>query len=267
MITFEDWYKGLRLARKTVIGRKTVYLETVGSTMDEARRLASQGWEEGVIVAAGRQTRGRGRKGRVWVSEPGGLYFSIILRPPKEVLGILPLALGVAVARGIEDAVEVNIGLKWPNDLLVEDKKLGGILCEAYGEGKMEHVVAGVGLNVLNKPPEDGTSLLLVSGKVDVPFLICELVGRIDKAYSLIRKGESGRLLDDWKSKSVTLGRKVKALLPGGKKISGLAVGISDCGDLLLDVGGRTVALNSADVSILDLKGVGYGKSNRKPQS
>ncbi len=256
MITFDDWYKGLRLARKTVIGRKTIYLEVVKSTMDEAHRLASQGWEEGVIVAAGRQTHGRGRKGRKWVSDPGGLYFSIILRPPKKVLGILPLTLGIAVARGIEDAVEVNIGLKWPNDLLVEGKKLGGILCEAHGGKEIEHVVAGVGINVLNKPPRGGTSLLLLSGKVDVPFLICELVSRIDRAYHMVRKGESDRLLDDWKNKSVTLGRRVKAYLPGGREVSGLAVGISDNGELLLDVGDRTVALNSADVSISDLEGV-----------
>jgi BirA family biotin operon repressor/biotin-[acetyl-CoA-carboxylase] ligase len=154
--------------RARLPGREIVWLETTGSTMTEAARLAASDCPDGTIVGADEQTGGQGRQGRSWHSEKGtGLYVSIVLRPelPPERLPALTLALGLAVREAILEVAGVVCILKWPNDLLADGRKCGGILARATSAA----VIAGIGINVNQETfPGDladtATSLRLVTG-------------------------------------------------------------------------------------------------------
>jgi BirA family biotin operon repressor/biotin-[acetyl-CoA-carboxylase] ligase len=124
--------------------------ETCSSTNDVVRELALEGAPEGTAVVAAGQTAGRGTKGRAWHSPAGrGLYLSILLRPASADLSLLPLAAGLAVRAAIRDACGLDVRLRWPNDIIVDGRKLGGILCESrVREGRPDFVVLGLGLNV-----------------------------------------------------------------------------------------------------------------------
>lgn len=135
-----------------------VRLEQVASTQDEAHRLAEAGAPAGAAVVAREQTAGRGRRGRAWTSGAGGLWLSVLARPRRAAtVEVLSVRVGLALARALEEASGVaSVGLKWPNDLLVGDRKVGGILCEARWQGELlAWVVVGVGINVANRPPDD----------------------------------------------------------------------------------------------------------------
>jgi BirA family transcriptional regulator, biotin operon repressor / biotin---[acetyl-CoA-carboxylase] ligase len=126
--------------------------------MDLLHQLAAEGGADGTVVVAGEQTSGRGSRGRVWRSPPGGLWLSALFRP-RFLRGVelLSLRVGLTVAKAIEAVASgVRIAIKWPNDLILDDRKLGGILCEARWHGEeLAWVVAGIGLNVTNAIPAE----------------------------------------------------------------------------------------------------------------
>jgi BirA family biotin operon repressor/biotin-[acetyl-CoA-carboxylase] ligase len=123
--------------------------------MDLLHELAAEGAAEGTVVVAGEQTTGRGSRGRTWRSPPGGLWLSTLYRPQAPTgAELLSLRIGLAVADAIESGSGVRLAIKWPNDLMLEDRKLGGILCEARWHGeRLGWIVAGIGLNVTNQIP------------------------------------------------------------------------------------------------------------------
>lgn len=148
----------LRTARASRLGRPFRLLEEVGSTQDEALEWASEGAPEGATVVALSQTRGRGRNGRSWVSPPGGgLWFSVILRPQLGYpeCGLLPVAVGAGVALALA-TLDLPVRLKWPNDILIRGRKVGGVLVESRMSGRRcELAVAGVGINWTPPPLEE----------------------------------------------------------------------------------------------------------------
>lgn len=144
-------------------GSVYAFAET-GSTMEDARALAAEGAPEGTLVYAARQAQGRGRLGRVWESPEGGAYFSIILRPKRPAADIpqLSLVAGLAAVEGLRQLARVYPSIRWPNDVLIDGKKLAGILVEARHGG----VIVGVGINVATKPsdlPETAVALAAVA--------------------------------------------------------------------------------------------------------
>lgn len=146
--------------------------ESLDSTNDYLKELARSGVSEGTVVIAREQTAGKGRLGRAWVSPVGGAWFSLLLRPPISVrqAGGISVLIAVSLARAIREHWRVPVGVKWPNDLYVSDKKLGGILIELSSQGEsIEWLVAGIGINVNNEPPKDtrvpATSLAHELGK------------------------------------------------------------------------------------------------------
>ena len=149
----------VRLLDGARLGRPVHAFQSLDSTMDEAHRLASGGAQEGTLVVAIQQVRGRGRLGRTWVSPEGGAYGSIILRPKRSTAAPqLSLVAGLAAAQTIRDAAGLYPSIRWPNDLLLNSRKVGGILTEARGAA----VVVGIGMNVTTDPndlPEGSTSL------------------------------------------------------------------------------------------------------------
>jgi len=173
--------------------REVVWLETTGSTMAEAARLAAAGCREGTAVVAEEQTAGQGRHGRTWHSQKGaGLYVSIVLRPelPPDSLLTLTLALGLAAQEAILGVTGIPTSLKWPNDVLAGGRKCAGILVQRTGEA----VIAGIGVNVNQKIfPADlqglATSLRMESGRVQSrEDLLVDLLLSVDKYTSLLRE-------------------------------------------------------------------------------
>ena len=190
------------------------------STNRLAADLARAGAPDGVVVGADHQTAGRGRRGRTWESRPGAsLLVSVILRPAP---ALVTLAAGVAAAEACEAVAGVAVGLKWPNDLLLEGAKLGGILSELVGDA----AVVGLGLNLAWAPA--GAARL--GPGVDRAALLHTYLARL---------GSAGDVLGPYRERCTTLGRRVRVELPGGL-IEGVATDVDEDGRLLVE--GRAVA-------------------------
>jgi len=246
------------------LGSRIVYLERTGSTSDVARDLARQGAPEGTLVVAEEQSAGRGRRGRTWSCPFGrGLLFSLILRPPvpPACAPQATMLAAVAVARALEKAAGCSPGIKWPNDLLLEGKKVCGILTELDAETeRVNHLVMGVGLNV-NQVAEDlepgkATSLRLHGGKATGRVgLLQEILRQLEEWYLVWRAGGFPVIREEWQKRSVTLGRPVRVQL-GDVGLSGRAAGIDEEGALLLELpDGETRRLLAGEVTFEDSYG------------
>jgi BirA family biotin operon repressor/biotin-[acetyl-CoA-carboxylase] ligase len=179
------------------------------STNDRLKALARGGAPEWTAVLADAQTGGRGREGRTWVSPPGGLYLSVLLRPRFAKVGLLPLAAGVAVA---EAAAELGVAteLKWPNDVLASGRKLAGILAEAVsGPSGVEWVVLGLGVNVALEastvPPEIAGAVTSLAaegaGPRPIPEVAAAVLARLGVCYDALRSSP-GAIVSAWRSRS-----------------------------------------------------------------
>ena len=235
------------------------HFETLDSTNDLAKELAVQGAPEGTVVVAEAQTGGRGRLGREWNSPPGvGLYVSLGLRPmlPPMELPQITLTAAVAVVRAVRRVAGVAPGIKWPNDLLLYGKKLGGILTEMETESdRIRHVVVGLGLNVNNPefPPElaaTATSLTLTAGGTFSRVnLLMAWLEEFEELYGRFLYQGFPEILEEWKCSTVTLGRAV-TVRQGPREISGQALDISPDGALLLRTNtGEIVRVTSGEIT------------------
>jgi len=231
-----------------LFGQYEIISEAIlSSTNEKARELLLDGVSEGTLIIAESQTSGRGRRGRHWFSPPGvGLYISLIAYPEISVSQATSLTLGtaVAVARAVEDVCGLKVDIKWPNDLLFNGKKLGGILLEINGDvEQVNSMVIGIGLNVNNHkegfPPDlqsKATSLFIATGRlVDRVSLLQVLLEYFEEIYNTFLNGDYNRVLDEWRFRSITLGRKVVISTINGGLQSGYAIDIQDDGSLLLE--------------------------------
>ena len=212
------------------------------STQDLARAAAARGAGEGWTVVTDVQHEGRGRLGRSWVAPPEtALLFSTILRPPLDVLPLLPLLAALAVAGGIEVTTGAVPDLKWPNDVLLNGKKLAGILLERPAG---PDVVLGVGLNVNQSGkdvPDGGTSLKIELGhELERELLLAAILNDLGNAYERADREGVGWIVPGWRSRSSMLGKAV-AFHRDGTLIRGIAEDVSDDGALQvrLDDGSR----------------------------
>ncbi|MBV1945509.1 biotin--[acetyl-CoA-carboxylase] ligase [Streptomyces sp. BV129] len=224
-------------------------VQRTGSTNSDLVARASSGTaEEGAVLIAEEQTAGRGRLDRRWTAPPrSGLFFSVLLRPaevPLERWGWLPLLTGVAVATGLSRAAGVDTALKWPNDLLVtvggEERKAGGILAERAGE---DGVVVGVGLNVTLRAdelpvPGAGSLLLADSVSTDRDTLLRSVLRSLETWYDRWRAAGgdpvTSTLQETYAAGCATLGREVRAELPGDRDLVGEAVAVDGDGRLVI---------------------------------
>ena len=238
-------------------------VRVVSSTGSTNADLLARGGPEGQVLVAEEQTAGRGRAGRTWVSRPGAsLTFSVLLRPgsvPPSARGWLPLLTGVAVAAGVRSAAGVEARLKWPNDVMVGDRKLAGILAEQSADG--DAVVIGVGLNVATQERElpvspaglPATSLLVEGADVGREAVLAEILRSLERWYlgfsadpDPVRSG----LLAQYRAACATLGRQVRVELPAGRVLAGLAEGVDPSGRLLVRPAG---AMSATPVSAGDV--------------
>lgn len=225
-----------------LLGGPVYHFVNLPSTNDAAKELARRGAPEGTLLLAETQSAGRGRLGRTWESPPGtGIYLTLLLRPPlpPAELPKLTLIAAVAVVEAIQAATGLQTGIKWPNDIIFQGKKLGGILTEMETESDcMRHVVLGLGLN-LNTPafPEHlrdiATSLANTGRTYSRLATIRAFLETMDNLYGRFLRLEFPALLDRWRQLTVTLGKTV-TIRQGGEVLTGHALDVASDGALLL---------------------------------
>lgn len=224
------------------IGRGIRYFTEITSTNDVVKELAAKGAKEGTIVLAETQTQGKGRLGRRWLSPKGGIWFSVILRPkiPAKDSYQLTFMAAVAVAKTIRKMYEVDAEVKWPNDVLVNRRKVCGILTETSTRGSaVDFAVIGVGVNVnvdLKFFPKDlrasVTSLEAeVKGEVERGRFLCVLLEELENCYRMLQQKKFELILDEWKSLTTLFGAYVE-VTSFEEKIRGVAVGVDRNGAL-----------------------------------
>ncbi|MDP2729665.1 MAG: biotin--[acetyl-CoA-carboxylase] ligase [Dehalococcoidales bacterium] len=221
------------------IGQRVLYHPSVTSTMEIARREARQGAAEGTLVVAGEQTVGRGRSKHVWLTPEGNIALSLILHPGLSCLPSLIMLASLAVARSIERVTGLSPQVKWPNDILINGKKVCGILIESDVQGStVNYTIIGIGINVNLKPAdfaeirEIATSLSYELGQeVSYLSMLRCLLTELESLYLLLLSG--GSLYEEWRAKLVTLGKKVR-VISGDTVQEGIAEEVTRDGGLLL---------------------------------
>ncbi|MEM0023504.1 MAG: biotin--[acetyl-CoA-carboxylase] ligase [Thermofilaceae archaeon] len=233
------------------------YLESCSSTQEVAAALAEAGAGEGTVVVAEEQSAGRGRLGRSWVSPRGGLWLTILLRPTSfGVSHLLSLTAGVAVAKAIREIAGVDARLKWPNDVMVEGRKVAGILVEGSAEAdRLRYALAGIGVNVNNSPPRElqtlATSLKELTGRaLPRTLLLLRILKEFDRLYAMLLEGAAVSVLDEWRELSSTLGKTVRVVTVKGT-FEGVAVDIEEQGGLIVEREGMKMVFYSGDVEHL----------------
>lgn len=248
------------------IGKEYHHFVSVDSTQDLANSMAEAGFPDGTVVVAERQKKGRGRIGRTWTAPYGGIWLSVILRPkiPPAESTIIPLSAALAVCNAIRKTCDVAATLKWPNDVIIDGRKVAGILLEMSSEAdRIDYVVVGIGINAnvdaskIESAIKDSagyygaTSLIEELGiAVDRRKLLRQLLYELENAYSSILRGHSNMIIKKWKQLSHMLGKQV-TVSQHDSEIKGVATDLDVDGALLIrERGGEIRRIVAGDVYV-----------------
>ncbi|MGA0297169.1 MAG: biotin--[acetyl-CoA-carboxylase] ligase [Nitrosopumilaceae archaeon] len=231
------------------IGKKAYYFDSTSSTQDQALKMASDIKNDGAVVVAQKQTGGKGRDGRKWISPKGGIWLSVILRPEFDisVATLFPIASSLALAYTMEKCFNIKPELKWPNDVTLKGKKVAGILVDASLESnKIENIVLGVGINfdieikqiekeLKGTPNYYGIATLKKFKKDVTPVLFVQtFLVELEKIFELLNSEQIKKITKEWTKRSSTIGKKVELVTREGK-ISGKALRIDNDGALVIE--------------------------------
>jgi len=252
---FEEITQGLNTS---IIGKKLFYFKTIDSTNIYAKKLVKNGVEEGTIVVSEVQKSGRGRKSRSWSSPKGGLWFSVILYPniPPQKAMIVTMASSVAVAQGIIETTGLTPMIKWPNDLLINNKKVCGILTELDAEmDKINYSLVGIGINVNNEVDDNlkdiATSLSeQTKANISRVELLRSIIKNLDKNYSKLIDKEYSSIRKDWFSFSNIIGKRVQ-ISDEKSVVDGIVTDVDENGCLIVNTSKENVRVVSGDLAIL----------------
>jgi BirA family transcriptional regulator, biotin operon repressor / biotin---[acetyl-CoA-carboxylase] ligase len=216
-----------------------LYFPEVASTMDTARDLAYKNCPDFTVVIAGRQTQGRGRLKRHWLSDDGGLYFPMVLRPkiPLQQVFRVNFLASLTLARVIRQMLQIDAMVKWPNDILVNERKISGILSELEAEAdRVFSLNIGIGINVNNDPsgtqPAASSLQTLAGRKVSKKDL---LAGFLEEFGQRLQRDDFDNVVSEWKKYAVTIGRQVK-IITQREETEGKAVNVDENGALILEL-------------------------------
>jgi BirA family biotin operon repressor/biotin-[acetyl-CoA-carboxylase] ligase len=250
------------LTQHSLFGRAFRYYDEIDSTNREAKQLAIAGAPEGTVVIAESQSAGRGRLGRRWTSPAGkGLLFSVVLRPnlPMSEAHLLTLVTAAAACEGIEAQTKIAVQIKWPNDLFINGRKVGGILLEIAGEqDEIDWIVAGIGINVNTEFTElpvtlrrTATSLKMAgTAPVDRSELLARILLSLEKTYADALENGFERPLREFRERDYLLNKSVSVQTREGP-IVGEASGIDDRGALLVELPHRHIRrFHAGDVTL-----------------
>lgn len=250
-----------------IFGRQILSYKRVDSTNDIAYQLADKGIKDGTVIFAEEQSKGKGRHGRHWISpSKGGIYMSCILRPritPNEIPRITLLA-AVAVAKAIRDITSLDVSIKWPNDIVIDGKKVCGILTEMKAQqDSVDFVILGIGVNV-NTPPKQlpkGSASLkdeahrrgagAKAADISRVELAKNILEKLEECYNLSERNGFAPIIEAWKNLSAMLGSRVRVALPS-KTFEGLAHDINPDGALIVRLdSGMLEKVSSGDVEMV----------------
>ena len=243
-----------------ILGQPLFFMPTVGSTNAEIKKLAAKGYPQGTTVIAETQMDGKGRLGRVWQSPPEtGLWFSFLLKPelsPLHIAGIT-LACGMGVCMAIRNCTGLDARIKWPNDIIVNNKKVCGILTEMSAEAdKINYAVVGIGINVNTEFfPEEirhkATSLMLEKGeRFERKTLFQNVLAETEKYLKTYEDTYGIFIMEEYKKYCATLGKEV-SVIRGNKTLCGTAVDIAETGDLIIRTSdGEMLNIHSGEVTV-----------------
>ena len=236
----------------TCIGKNIYVYNEVSSTNTVAKFLSENGIGNGSVVIAEKQTAGRGRSGKSWESPLGGVWLSIILTPNVDCskIPLITLSTGVAVAKTFEGIGVENPEIKWPNDIMINGKKVSGILTESVTNfNSIKTVIIGVGIDAnlsiedFPKELQDKTTTLEkeLERKVDENLLIKLFLEEIEKIVKLFNKERYEEILKEWRKRSYTIGKNVEVKKPFNKSYDAYAIGISKDGALIVEKNDGTI--------------------------
>lgn len=257
----------INIPQGQLIGGNIQHFAEIDSTNNYAKKIASEGCAHGTVVVADRQTMGRGRIGRQWQSDSAdGLWFSIVTRPELEPenIQVITLAASVAVVEAIKETQGIICGIKWPNDIILDGRKLGGILTELSAEpGHVNYVVVGIGINV-NQDLEHfdyeirqkAVSLKMYDNKpVQRSKLLGSILTSFEKLYKSVLLGKNKDIIDKWSEYSVTIGKEVKVAYRNVEYI-GTAQSIAADGRLIVKCkDGVTREISAGEIQVRGLLG------------
>ncbi|MCV0366839.1 MAG: biotin--[acetyl-CoA-carboxylase] ligase [Nitrosopumilus sp.] len=244
------------------IGKKAYYFDSIDSTQNQALKMSEESVNDGTIIIAAKQTGGKGRLGRKWISPKGGIWFSIILQPKFDIsiTTLFPIASSLALSYAIEKTFKISPELKWPNDLTIKGKKVAGMLVDVSLESnKIESLVLGVGINfdVDTKQIEKilkGTSnfygvasLSEQKMKVKPKVLIQTFLVELEKIYELLNSKQTKNIIAEWTKRSSTIGKKVELNTVEGK-IKGDAIKLDDDGALIVSEKNKISKIIAGDI-------------------
>jgi BirA family biotin operon repressor/biotin-[acetyl-CoA-carboxylase] ligase len=241
------------------IGRMIIHLAQVASTMGAARSQALSGVAQGTVIITDEQTAGRGRLGRSWLSPRGGIYLSIVLYPAVNTFPCLIMVTSLAVIRAIKSVTGLQSQIKWPNDILIGGKKVGGILIESgLQQVTADYAIVGIGLNVnisaskLTNIAMPATSLAAELGRdISRLELTRKLLVEFERLYLSL---PCEAVFQEWRSSLVTLGKEVVAR-SGERVYQGTAEDVASDGSLILRIkNGSKLALAAGDVTLADIR-------------
>ncbi|NLM42910.1 MAG: biotin--[acetyl-CoA-carboxylase] ligase [Clostridiales bacterium] len=245
------------------IGKEIIYLNSVDSTNNYGKALATQGFHDGTVIVSEEQTEGRGRLGRKWISQKGkGIWMTIMLKPDVEPdkASQVTLIAALSVLKGIKNIKDIDVMIKWPNDLVIKGKKVCGILTELGAEiDRINFLCVGIGINV-NGEEEDfnnmglntATSLKIMAGEsIERKRLIVEVLEAFENLYKLFLKNESiDYMLEEYKKHLVNIGKDVR-LISKNTEVKAIAEDINDKGHLMVRLkNGDLMEVSSGEVSV-----------------
>jgi len=245
-----------------LVGKRVYYFDTIDSTQNFAIKIASNPIENGTVVISQKQTRGRGRFGRKWLSPQGGIWLSIILHPTFDisVITLFPIAASLALANAIEKTFQIDSKLKWPNDVTINGKKVAGMLVDASVESnKIEYLVLGVGINFQVNPKQLEKSLkktenfygitsLIDKNKNQNPILLVQnFLNDLENIIELLNKEKRKIIIKNWTKKSSSVGKNITISTDSGK-INGKAIKLDDDGALVIKNNKNTQRILAGDL-------------------
>lgn len=247
------------------IGQQAYYFDSIDSTQNQALKMADKSENDGAIIIAQKQTGGKGRAGRRWISPRGGIWFSIILRPKFEISSttLFPIASSLALSKAIEKIFKISPELKWPNDVTIKNKKLAGMLVDVTLESNtIQYMVLGVGINfdidvkqiekILKDTPNFyGVATLNEQKKKVKPVqLVQEFLIELEKVYESLVNRQTKNIISQWTKRSSTIGRDVQVETIHGK-IIGKAIRIDDDGALVITNANKEHRVIAGDITVI----------------
>ena len=246
------------------IGRKVYYFDIIDSTQNFAMEIATKKNENGSIVIAQKQTSGRGRMNRKWVTGKGGVSLSIILHPKFDVSisTLFPIAASVALVNAIQNTLKINPNVKWPNDIVIKGKKVAGMIVDSTIESNLiENMILGVGINFkvdtknLESKLKDTenfygvSSLLKTTNNITALELVQNFLFELEKVIILLNNGKTSQIIQRWEKSSTTIGKRVSIKTNDGI-VTGIAKKINNDGSLNIIKNGKIQKVIAGDVSI-----------------